>query len=356
MKSDNNCKEVKGNKYGIHRVISPEGVLPQAASKINNDMNLYYDNEIRVKVTALNIDSASFTQIASSCNQDDEKIKAEIMDIVHEKGKMQNRVTGSGGMFIGTVSHIGSALPQCDLTPGDKIASLVSLSLTPLMIDKIISIDKSIDRINIEGEAVLFESGIYVKLPDDINEELALAAMDVAGAPAQTARIVKPGNSCLILGGAGKAGILCCYEAKKQAGNFGNITAVVYNESEYQLLESFHICNHIVIGDASKPALLLEKVLAANNNNEYDLSICCVNVMNCEMSAILPVKDNGIAYLFSMATSFTRCALGAEGVGKDITMIIGNGYTKGHAEFTLNELRESPQIRQFYEEKYVSHI
>ena len=351
-----NIKELKGNKYGIHRVITPEGVLPQAASKINNDMTLYYDNEIRVNVTALNIDSASFTQIASFCNQDEDKIKAEITNIVSEKGKMQNRVTGSGGMFIGTISHIGSALKNCELKIGDRIASLVSLSLTPLKIVKVISITKAIDRVNIKGEAVLFESGIYAKLPSDINEELALAALDVSGAPAQTARIVKPGYSCLILGGAGKAGILCCYEAKKMAGSNGLVTAVVYNEAEYRLLDSFHFCDQIVIGDASKPANLLEKVLAVNNNCEYDLSICCVNVMNCEMSAILPIKDNGIAYFFSMATSFTRCALGAEGIGKDITMIIGNGYTKGHAEFTLNDLRESLPIRKFYEEKYVLSV
>jgi L-erythro-3,5-diaminohexanoate dehydrogenase len=53
-----------------------------------------------------------------------------------------------------------------------------------------------------------------------------------------------------------------------------------------------------------------------------------------------------------MATSFTRAALGAEGVGKDVTMIIGNGYTKGHAELSLNILRESKEIRKLFEEKY----
>lgn len=356
MKSEKKIIEQKGNKYGIHRVISPQGVLPQAASKVNNDMNLYYDNEIRVRVEALNIDSASFTQIAASCNQENEKIKNEIYNIVCEKGKMQNRVTGSGGMFIGTISYIGSAIKNCELQIGDKIASLVSLSLTPLKIEKILSINEALDRVYMEGEAILFESGIYVKLPADINEELSLAAMDVAGAPAQTAHIVQPQDSCLILGGAGKAGILCCYEAKKRAGSNGNITAVVYNEEEYRLLDAFQICDHIVIGDASKPAFLLDKILAANNNQEYDLSICCVNVMNCEMSAILPVRDNGTVYLFSMATSFTSCALGAEGIGKDITMIIGNGYTKGHAEFTLNELREAPQLLEFYKQKYILQV
>lgn len=30
---------LKGNKYGIHRVIEPQGVLTQAAKKIDNDMS-----------------------------------------------------------------------------------------------------------------------------------------------------------------------------------------------------------------------------------------------------------------------------------------------------------------------------
>ena len=345
---------LKGDKYGIHRVISPTGVLPQAASKVDNDMKKRYSNEIICDVSALNIDSASFTQIKNACDNDEQKMADLIIDTIAEKGKMQNRVTGSGGMFIGTVSYIGEELADRDLKVGDKIISLVSLSLTPLYVDKILKIHKSIDRVDIKGQAVLFESGLYIKMPSDLSEALTLAAMDVAGAPAQTARLVKPGTSTLILGAAGKAGILCSYEARKQAGAAGNVVGIVYDEKEKQLLESLNLCNHVIVCDATKPSLVLEKALAVNNGKEYDLSICCVNVEKCEISAILPVKDNGIVYFFSMATSFTRSALGAEGIGKDVTMIIGNGYTKGHAEFTLNCLRESTPIRTYYEQKYVS--
>ncbi len=53
-----------------------------------------------------------------------------------------------------------------------------------------------------------------------------------------------------------------------------------------------------------------------------------------------------------MATSFTKAALGAEGVGKDVTMIIGNGYTKNHDQIALDVLRESKIIREIFEEKY----
>lgn len=53
-----------------------------------------------------------------------------------------------------------------------------------------------------------------------------------------------------------------------------------------------------------------------------------------------------------MATSFTRAALGAEGVGADIDLRIGNGYTQGHAELALNLLRESPELSRIFTEVY----
>jgi len=342
----------KGNKYGSHRVISPQGVLTQAAQKIDNNMEIY-DNEILIDVISLNIDSASFTQIEEEAHKDVEKIKAKILSIVEERGKMQNPVTGSGGMLIGTVAQIGDALKDRDLKVGDKIASLVSLSLTPLKIEKILDIKMNIDRVDVKAKAILFESGIYAKLPTDMSEPLALAALDVAGAPAQTAKLVRPGQSVLVLGAAGKSGMLCCYEAMKRVGPAGKVIAMVRKQAQANKLKAWGLCHECIVSDAQKPADVLNKTLIANGGCEVDLSISCVNIPNTEMACILPVKDNGTVYFFSMSTNFVKAALGAEGVGKDVNMIIGNGYTKDHAEITLSELRESETLRKIFDELYV---
>ena len=344
--------ELKGNKYGTHRVIEPKGVLTQAAWKIDNDMTKHYSNEIICDVISLNIDSASFTQIEEACGGDEQKIGEMIMGIVAERGKQQNPVTGSGGMFIGKVAYIGEDLKDRDLKVGDKIASLVSLSLTPLKIEKILAIHKDIDRVDIIGQAVLFESGIYAKLPDDMSEPLALAALDVAGAPAQARKLPKEGDSVLILGANGKSGVLCGYEAMKKVGPKGNVVGVVRNPAQVPALMELGVYNRVIVASATEPIAVLDAALAANDGKEYDISICCVNIESCEMSAILPVRDDGIVYFFSMATSFTKAALGAEGIGKDVTMIIGNGYTKDHAEITLNVLRENEKLRKLFDEKY----
>ena len=340
-----------GSKYGIHRVIEPQGVLPQAAAKIDNKMEIYA-NEILIDVLSLNIDSASFTQIKNDVDADPDKIAARVMEIVEEKGKMQNPVTGSGGMLIGSVAQIGEAL-DTDLKVGDKIATLVSLSLTPLQIKKVKKVHPNTDRLDIQGQAILFETGIYAKLPNDMTEALALAALDVAGAPAQTAKLAKPGDHVLILGGSGKSGLMCCYEAKKRVGPTGRVVATVTSKEKGENLLNHGLCHEAIVIDATKPIEVLEKSLAANHGEEYDLSINVVNIPTTEMSTILPVRNGGTAYFFSMATSFTKAALGAEGVGKDVLMIVGNGYTKDHAEITLELLRESPVLRKIFEERYV---
>ncbi|MGM0436930.1 MAG: L-erythro-3,5-diaminohexanoate dehydrogenase [Bacillota bacterium] len=342
----------KGNKYGVHRVLEPKGVLPQPADKIDNTMEIY-DNEILIDVQTLNIDSASFTQIEEEAGGDVSKIKQKMKEIVDKRGKHHNPVTGSGGMLIGTIEKIGPALKDRDLEVGDKIATLVSLSLTPLRIDKIKEVKKDIDQVHIDGKAILFESGIYAKLPEDMEETLALAVLDVAGAAAQTAKLVEPGDNVLIIGAGGKSGMLCLHEAHKRAGVTGKVLGMGHSDSSTQRIEELGLADEVLQGDATNPLEVLELVQEATDGELVDVVINNVNIPNTEMGSILPTKDGGLVYFFSMATSFTKAALGAEGVGKDVEMIVGNGYTKGHAEISLEILRENKQLRDIFERLYI---
>ncbi len=341
----------KGNPYGTHRVLEPKGVLPQPALKIDNTMEIY-DNEILIDVQTLNVDSASFTQIKDQAGGDEEKIKEIMKGIVAERGKHQNPVTGSGGMLIGTVKEIGPALKDRDLKVGDKIATLVSLSLTPLVIEEITGMRKDIDQVDIKGQAILFESGIYAKMPNDLPENLALSVLDVAGAPAQTAKLVKPGDTVLVIGGAGKSGMLCLYEAKKRAGITGKVICMAHRESSLEKVKKLNLADEYIVGEATDAVGVYEKLNEITNGELCDLVINCVSRPNCEMSSILSCKDEGTVYYFSMATSFTKAALGAEGVGKDVNMIIGNGYTKDHADISLQIMRESKGLMELYQKIY----
>ena len=257
----------KGCRYGTHRVIEPKGVLPQPANKVDNNMDEIYDNEILIDVQTLNIDSASFTQIEEQAKGDKEEIAKIMMSIVEKQGKHRNPVTGSGGMLLGTVEKIGDALiGKTDLKVGDKIATLVSLSLTPLRIDKIKDIRPDIDQVDIDGKAILFESGIYAKIPSDLPENLALSALDVAGAPAQTAKLVKPGDTVVIIGAGGKSGMLCCYEAKKRAGVTGKVIGICHSERSTKRMMDLGFCDEVFSADATQPVPVMKKIEEQINN------------------------------------------------------------------------------------------
>jgi len=342
-----------GNPFGSHRVIEPKGVLPQPALRIDNDLSRLWDNEMLIEVETLNIDAASFSQIKQAAGGDEGRIRETIQSIVIHRGKLQNPVTGSGGMLVGTVAAMGPRWRgRADVGIGDRIASLVSLSLTPLRIDAILEVKSQIDQVRIRGQAVLFESGIYIRLPADLPPALALALLDVAGAPAQTARLVRPGDTVVIIGATGKSGILCAYEARKRAGVTGNIIGTGTSDRSLSRLAALGFCDHAVKLDATDALGVYETVKKLTAGQMADLVINCVNVPNTEMASILACRERGTVYFFSMATSFTQAALGAEGVGRDITMIIGNGYTRDHAVITLNLLRESEPIRQLYQTLY----
>lgn len=340
----------KGCPYGTHRVISPKGVLPQPADVINNSMEIY-DNEVLIDVQTLNVDSASFTQIERQANGDIEEIKKIMKGIVAKAGKHKNPVTGSGGMLIGTIKEIGPAYVG-ELKVGDKIATLVSLSLTPLVIEEIYEVRPDIDQVDIKGQAILFQSGIYAVLPKDLPETLALSVLDVAGAPAQTAKLVKSGDTVVVIGGGGKSGLLCLYEAKKRAGVTGKVICIGGSEKSTDRARKLGLADEYFAADATDAIGIYNKIMELTDGKLADVVINCVNIENTEMASILATKEDGTVYFFSMATSFTKAALGAEGIGKDVNMIVGNGYSKGHAEISLQVLRECEPLKNLFAEMY----
>ena len=345
----------KGNIYGIHRVLEPGNALPQSALRLDNNFSEIYDNEILCDVLTLNIDAASFVDIKTRAANDPQTVSKIMLDIVAKFGKHKNPRTGSGGMFIGKVAKIGAALrDKTDLTEGDEIASLVSLSLTPLRIDEILDVHMDKGQVDIKGQAVLFESGIWVKLPNDMPKTLALAVMDVAGAAALVDRLVSPGDTVAIIGARGKSGLLSCYQAKKKAGPNGKVIAIVHREEGKEDVANAPFVDKVIVGKADHAVSLLQKVEQATDGNLCHVVISCVSTDNCEMGAILIARDRGKVCFFSMATSFTKAALGAEGIGKDVEMIIGNGYCAGHAELTLNIMRQSEYLRNLYTRRYVT--
>jgi L-erythro-3,5-diaminohexanoate dehydrogenase len=323
---------------GVHRVLAPSGVLPQAALRVDPDPAIGPD-EVRIAVERLNLDAASFRQLTEA-HGDGEAVRAAVLAIVAERGKMQNPVTGSGGMLIGVVDEVGPESPL-DLNVGQRVATLVSLTLTPLRLtDGLIRWDGRSEQVPAEGTAILFARSIAAVLPDDLPDAVALALLDVCGAPAATARVVQRTGArrIVVLGAAGKSG--CLSLAAARASGAIQLIGLVRNDAEAAALASAGLADRVVVADATDPL-----AVAAAVGAPADLTVVCVDAPGAEHGAILATADGGTVVFFSMATSFPAAALGAEGMAADVTMLIGNGYTPGHAALALDLYRSTPGVR-----------
>ena len=331
---------------GLHRVLEPAGVLPQAARRLDPSPDIWPD-EVRIGVRRLNLDAASFRQLTEAAGGDPAAVRAAVLDIVASRGKMQNPVTGSGGMLTGVVEAAGPDSPL-GLAPGDRVATLVSLSLTPLVItDGLASWDGRSEQVPCAGHAILFGRSIAAVLPPDLPAELSLAVLDVCGAPALTHRVVAAAPAApvvAILGAAGKSGSLSAAAARRAGAR--RVIGVVPHEAEAGLLRAAGLADEVVIADARDPVGVSAAVERAGG--PADVTVVCVDVPGCEGGAILSTAPGGTVIFFSMATSFSAAALGAEGAAADVTMLVGNGYVPGHAELALDLIRSEPGARGLF--------
>lgn len=339
-----------GDRFGRHRVMAPAGALPQAATKLDNGLPIY-DNEILIDVDTLNIDSASFRQMREASEGNPEGIARQVMANVGAMGKQQNPVTGSGGMLLGRVAAIGPNYTNAsNLAEGDSVCTLVSLTLTPLIIEKINEVHES-EQIDIEGKAILFDSGVLAKVPDDVELKVTLALLDVAGAAPQAERLAAKGDTVLVIG-SGKSGILCAAAIRKQ---FGKDVTLIGSSTRRTSVDKFMatgLLDNAFVANALEPSSMLDKAAEATSGRMCDLVINTANVEGTELSSVLACRQGGKVYFFNMATNFQKAALGAEGIGMDVEMIIGNGYAPNHAEATLDLYREIPPVKQWFDERF----
>ena len=332
---------------GLHRVLEPAGVLPQAAWRLDPSRELWPD-EVRVSVERLNLDAASFRQLREAHPDDPDALRREVASIIETRGKMHNPVTGSGGMLVGVVDEVGPDSPL-GLRVGERVATLVSLTLTPLVVtDGLAGWDAGGEQVPTAGHAILFGRSVAAPLPEDLPTELALAVLDVCGAPALTARVVEGclartgAPRVLVLGAAGKSGSLALAAASRAGAR--ELVGLVPNGTEAQVLTEAGLADQVVVADARDPV-----AMAAAVGEPADVTVVCVDVPGAEGGAVLATASGGTVVFFSMATSFAAAALGAEGLGADVTMLIGNGFVPGHAAMALDLLRSDPGVRMLYE-------
>jgi L-erythro-3,5-diaminohexanoate dehydrogenase len=330
-----------GQRLGTGRVLSPEGSLPQPATALDasGPVRPY---EFEIEVGSLCLDSTSFRSIRAAAGRDPEVMAQRILEIVTSRGKMHNPDTDSGGVALGVVRAIGDRFtnpPQV----GDRIVTLASLTLTPLRLDSVVRVDPDSALVEVTGTAYVCDSAPWGLLPNDIDTAMAVEVYDVYGAAAHTARLSPPSGTVYVLG-CGHAGKVAMAAAHRSM-NGGTVVAVDVDPAAVQRVVDLGLCDIGVVTDLRSPVQAMQAVHDAGAPLA-DLTVVVVNASQCEPFAIMATKEGGTVLFFSMATNFTTAALTADGMGHDVTMLIGSGFTPDMGSYALDLVRQNPALRE----------
>ena len=332
----------------LQRVIAPAGVLPQAATQIDA-VTEPFGTEIAISVDSLNLDSASFRDLREHTGGHVDRLRTEVRSIIHEHGKMQNPRTGSGGMLVGTITAAG---PDADpgFHIGDRVATLISLTATPLRLDdELERWDGQSEVVPTSGRAIVFSSAALGRLPDDLSMQTSLSVLDVCGAPAHVDRLagrplISGGLRRMLVIGGGKSAVLSAAAARRHGIE---VVCAVPTDAEADRLRAQDLFDIVVVADATRPGAVRDAVLATGQLT--DLTLVCVNAPGCEHAPLVATRPGGAIVYFSMATSFTAVALGAEALALDFDLFFGTGYVPGHADLAIALVRDDERVRRFFD-------
>ena len=329
--------------YGIGRSVEPAQSVPQQAWAVDNSMTLRED-ELLIDVHIININQISFNDIWEHSGGDVDRLCRRVMEIIQQRGKLHNPVTNTGGMLYGTVSQMGPKYPNLyGVKPGDEIISLVSLSVTPLTLTRITSVDYASAQLEVTGQAILFASAPVVIRPTDIPLRVALAAMDIAGSPACTYQTVYPGQQVLVMGAGSKLGLLCGCAARDRLGSSGRLVGLIRSKEERRALEQTGLFDDIRVVDAANVEAFATR--SDDLRNCFDVVLNCISSDNTELVSLMAVRPGGAIFFTTLGCDYKFAALTAESVGKQVQIIPYTGFVEGHANYTLALLRQFPWLQ-----------
>jgi L-erythro-3,5-diaminohexanoate dehydrogenase len=216
--------------------------------------------------------------------------------------------------------------------------------LTPLRLDEIGPVDAASRHIPVQGRAIISATAPWTRLSGNLPLPVVMAVLDVCGAPAHTRARANAGDHVLVIG-AGRAGLLSLAAAREAVGDHGRVTALDLSGETIEMARAAGLCDDGVVADASNPVETIAR-LAEQSVPAADLTVFVADAPRCELTAVLATRPEGTVLFFSMATSFTAAALGAEGLSSSATLLIGNGYTCDRGRFAIDLVSGSAPLRE----------
>lgn len=329
--------------YGTNRVLEPQHVLPTSAWRLDNSRNIS-PAEIRVDIKRIHIEGTSFKQICLEANDNDQRIKQKIMDIVIRRGKLHNPVTDTGGLFYGVVSEIGAEYEnRKGFAPGDEVVCNASLASVPIYIDKILSIDRAYCQIEIEGYAVLYNEVPLVRKPEGVPINLLLFAFDESGTLYRISNTAVGKRKFLVVGNNLLSNLIFGYAIRKVAREDAEVVclldkktdAVLRGKSIDQLIEEVFTEVHYV--DILKPMECLADLSA---DSLFDLSINCADIPGAETINILATKSGGTVVFANLINNYNIALYITEAISRQLDIRCADGYLEAYDQFDIEIVKD----------------
>ena len=339
--------------FGQTRVLEPQHVLPTSAWKLDNSRNLE-SFEMRVDIHKIHIEGTSFKQICLEANDNDERIKQKIMDIVIRRGKLHNPVTDTGGLFFGTVSEIGSEYENVlKLKPGDEIICNTSMASVPIGIDKVSSIDRAFGQVDVEGHAIVYDKIPVVKRSKDVNLNLLLYALNESGTLLKVSSTAVGKRKFLVVGNNKLTNLFFGYAIKKVAREDAEIICLLDRKTESMLGGSSmdrlmdSVFSEVRMVDILKPLECMEEI---QKKAPFDLSVNCADIPGAETINILATRQGGTVVFANLINNYNIALYITEAISKQLEIKCADGFLASYENFDIDIVKDiAPYVERAVE-------
>ena len=329
--------------YGIQRVLEPKNVLPTSAWKLDNGRNIYPD-ELRVSIKRIHLEGTGFKQICTESNDDEKKIKQNIIDMVIRRGKLHNPVTDTGGLVMGTVEEIGSGYDNVQgLKEGDLVICNASAASLPMYIEEITSINRAFNQVEAKGYVIVHSMIPVVKAPEDLPLDMLMFAFDQSGTLFRLRSLVGAKKRILVVGNSMLTNLLYGYVIRKTAPEGSEITCLLDKRTNTRLagrgIDSLisKVFNEVNFLDILKPIECLKKL---NAESFFDLSINCAEIPGAETINILATKPGGTVLFANLINNLNIALYITESISKSLDVRGAEGYLEGYDDFDVEVVRD----------------
>ena len=344
--------------YGIKRVLEPKNVLPTSAWKLDNGRNIFPD-ELRVSIKRIHLEGTGFKQICTESNDDEKKIKQNIIDMVIRRGKLHNPVTDTGGLVMGVVEEIGAEYDNREnLKTGDLIICNASAASIPLYIEEITGVNKAFNQLEAKGYAIIHSLIPIVKAPKDVPVDMLMFTFDQSGTLYRLHKLAERKKKFLIVGNSMLTNLLYGYVIRDTAGENCEITCLLDKKTNLRLagkgMDSLmeKVFDEVNFLDILRPMECVERL---GGESLFDLSVNCAEIPGAETVNILATKPGGTVLFANLINNLNIALYITESISKNLEVRGAEGYLEEYDNFDIDIVRKMAEYledAEFIEEPY----